>query len=203
MELDIRKADENDFYQTEVLTRETFWNLYAPGCAEHLVLHNLRKSECYVNELDMLAIYRSKIVGHIISTKAIVVDNLKEHEVLCVGPFAVDNALQNKGIGTDLFNKSITVAKEMNFGAMILFGNPNYYQRFGFRNAKDFEITTKDGFNFDAFMVLELHPNRLSDVHGFFFEDKAFNINEEELTEFEKQFPFKQKCSAKIDIKKM
>ena len=44
MSLTIRKIEKDDYNEVEVLTREAFWNIYRPGCSEHLVLHNLHKN---------------------------------------------------------------------------------------------------------------------------------------------------------------
>jgi predicted N-acetyltransferase YhbS len=88
----------------------------------------------------------------------------------------------------------------MGFKAMILFGDPAYYHRFGFVNAAQFEITTKGGNNFDPFMVLELSEHALDKVKGRFFEDEAFVTTEEDLVEFEKKFPPKEKGKARIEI---
>lgn len=49
-------------------------------------------------------------------------------------------------------------------------------------------------------MALELHQNALLTVNGKFYEDKTFETNEEELNEFEKLFPKKEKGKPKIDI---
>jgi hypothetical protein len=49
-------------------------------------------------------------------------------------------------------------------------------------------------------MALELQPFGLKDIKGRFFEDKAFEINEDELTVFEKRFPAKVKGEPKITI---
>jgi predicted N-acetyltransferase YhbS len=202
MNIEIRITDKENFKATENLTRETFWNLYNPGCSEHFILHKLRESNSYVEALDLIAINGGEIIGHIISTKAKVIDAKgNEHEVLCVGPFAVSSNLQGKGIGAELIKQSIAKANEMGFSGMILFGNPNYYSRFGFVNAQQFGITTKDGQNFDPFMALELGENRLSNVKGAFFEDSAFEFDESELNEFEKQFPKKEKGKPKITIR--
>jgi predicted N-acetyltransferase YhbS len=201
MNIEIRNAAKRDYKSTENLTREAFWNLYNPGCSEHFILHKLRESKGYVEELDLIAIHKDELVGHIISTKAKVIDAKgNEHQVLCVGPFAVSPNLQGKGIGAKLIKQSIKKANEMGFSGMILFGNPNYYSRFGFVNAQQFEITTKDGQNFDPFMALELGENRLSNVKGTFFEDSAFEFDESELNEFDTQFPVKEKGKPKIDI---
>jgi len=201
MELIITKTDKNDFFKTENITREAFWNLYKPGCDEHLILHQLRESSSYIQELDMISIYEGEIVGHIISTKAKVIDKQNnEHEVLCVGPFSVSTSLQRKGIGTKLLNYSISEAKKMGFKGMILFGNPDYYDRFGFRNTKEYKITTKDNQNFEPFMALELYKGSLGNIKGKFFEAEAFTVEEYELIEYEKKFPKKEKGKAKIDI---
>ena len=74
MRIHIRKTTVDDFSQTENLTRESFWNVYKPGCDEHLVLHNLRKSESYIGELDLVALFEGEIIGHIISTKPKIID---------------------------------------------------------------------------------------------------------------------------------
>ncbi len=201
MNLIIRKTDKSEFFQTENITREAFWNLYAPGCTEHLVLHQLRKSKGYIGELDLLAYYNEQIVAHIISTKAKVIDNQNnENEVLCVGPFSVLPSIQKKGIGSQLLNHSISEAKQLGFKGMILFGNPDYYRRFNFRNAEEYQITTKDFQNFDPFMALELYKDGLSNTTGRFFEDEAFITTEENLSAFDKNFPVKQKGKIKLNI---
>jgi len=194
MRISIQPTTKEDFPLTENITREAFWNLYRPGCVEHLILHNLRNSTSYCIGLDLVALVEKEIVGHIITTKAKVIDvHHKEHEILCVGPLSVLPGFQKKGIGTELMKHSIQGAKELGFSGMILFGNPDYYHRFGFRNAQDYSITTKEGQNFEPFMALELQANELSSIKGRFFEDNAFEIQQEEINEFEKNFPYKEK----------
>jgi len=202
MEITIQKTKPNEFLITENITRETFWNLFKSGCDEHLVLHNLRKGSGYISSLDLVAISEGIIIGHIITTKAKVVDEQQnDHLVLCVGPISVLPEFQKNGIGGKLLNQSIAIAKELGFSGMILFGQPDYYQRFGFVNAQKYGITTKEGLNFEPFMALELHQDAFSNVNGKFFDDKAFEIDEEELNGFEKLFPIKEKGKPKINIK--
>lgn len=198
----IRRTTEKEFHQTENLTREAFWNVYKPGCDEHLILHNLRNSKSYISELDLVAVFENKIIGHIISTQAKVVDSLNnEHEILCVGPLSVLPEFQKRGIGSKLMNHSISAAKESGFQGMILFGNPDYYHRFGFKNAQEYNITTKDYRNFEPFMALELQSNALADVKGRFFEDNVFETDSGDLIEFEKKFPYKEKLVTDTQFK--
>ena len=84
---------------------------------------------------------------------------------------------------------------------MILFGNPEYYHRFGFVNAEKYRITTKDNQNFEQFMALEIQEKGLTNVNGKFFEDESFSIDEAELNEFEKQFPIKEKLVTETQFK--
>jgi len=201
MQILIQQTKQEDFRITENITREAFWNLFQPGCDEHLLLHTLRDSNSYIPELDMVALSGNELIGHILITKAKVVDvQSVAHQVLCVGPVSVLPGFQTKGVGAKLLNESIAVAKSLGYVAMILFGHPDYYHRFGFENAEKFGITTKDGKNFEPFMALELHPNALQSVTGKFYEDDAFEVNQEQLVEFEKLFPHKEKGEAKIKI---
>lgn len=201
MNIIIQQTTQKDFFQTEYLTRESFWNIYRPGCTEHLVLHRLRNSAAYIKELDLIALQDGEIVGHIISTRARVMDAQElGREILCVGPLAVLPALQKKGIGAMLMNESIKRAREMGFAGLILFGRPEYYHRFGFRNAKAFGITTKEGQNFEPFMALELQKDGLSEVKGRFFEDPSFEPPAEELEEFEKKFPYREKMKTDTQL---
>jgi predicted N-acetyltransferase YhbS len=199
--INIRNITVNEFKITENLTREAFWNLYKPGCDEHLALNQLRRSRSYISELDLVAVLDNTLVGHIISTKATIVDpSGSVSEVLCVGPVSVLPGLQGQGIGAALMRESIRLATEMGYRGMVLFGNPEYYHRFGFKNAGEYGITTKEGQNFEPFMALELFSGALSTVKGRFFEDKAFETDEFTLETFEKHFPYKEKGTPKIKI---
>jgi len=190
----IQPTSGNDYSATETMTREAFWNLYRPGSVEHLILHNLRNSTNYIHDLDLVALVDNEVVGHIISTKAKVVDvHNTEYEILCVGPLSVLPTFQKKGIGSALMNHSILVAKKLGFTGMILFGNPDYYHRFGFRNAQEYGITTKEGQNFEPFMALELQTNGLMYTTGMFIEDSAFEVQPEDIEAFDKNFPYMEK----------
>ncbi len=81
----------------------------------------------------------------------------------------------------------------MNFKAVVIFGNPDYYHRFGFKNAADFNITTSEGMNFEAFMALELYKDSLKNISGKFVADSAFESDQNELELFDKAFPLKEK----------
>jgi predicted N-acetyltransferase YhbS len=194
MSLLLRLERENDYKEVENLTREAFWDLYRPGCVEHLVLHNLRNSPAFLPELDFVAVENEIIVGNIVYSVSIVVDALhNRHEVLTFGPISVAPAYQRQGIGAALIEHTQRAAKELGYKGIFIYGNPAYYARFGFVNAQKYTVSTSDGVNFDAFMGMELSEGSLRGITGKFYEDPAFQVDQAELAEFEKGFPYKEK----------
>jgi len=194
MNLSIRLENAKDYRKVEYLTREAFWNLYKPGCVEHLLIHKMRKVPAFVKELAFVAVADEKIVGNIVYSKAKIRNGKnQEFEVLCMGPVGVLPSYQGKGIGSRLINHSIAEARQLGYKAVILFGKPHYYQRFGFVNAKAYGIQTSSGENFDEFMALELYDGGLQGLSGKFHEDEVFNLDQEELEIFDREFPFKEK----------
>jgi len=193
----IRLETEEDYRETENMVRESFWDVYQPGCDEHLILHKLRKTPTFVEELDFVACDTSendKIVGNIVYSGAKIINSQnQEYTVLCLGPLGVLPSYQEKGIGSSLVNKSIQKAKSLDYKGVLLFGDPEYYHRFGFESAKKYDITTSQGESPDAFMGLELYENSLDEVQGKFIENTAFQVESEELEFFEKEFHDKEK----------
>ena len=193
MEIVLRPEEAKDRRLVEELTREAFWNVYVPGCSEHLLVHRLRKADVFVKELDFVAMYDDTLAGNIVYALTRVTNNGTEHRVLTFGPVSVLPHYQNKGIGRALINHTIALAKAMGYRAVIIYGDPAYYNRFGFKQSKEYGITNRDGKYPAALLVLELYPNALAEVAGVFEEGAIYEIHEKELDEFEKGFDQKEK----------
>lgn len=198
----LRRENELDHRDTENLTREAFWDVYRPGCVEHLLVHKLRNVAAFVAELNYVVADNAKIIGNIMYSKAKVIskDNVA-FEVLCLGPVSVLPEYQHQGIGSSLIEETIKMAGKLGYKGVFLMGSPDFYPRFGFRNAKAFNVTTSSGENFDYFMGLELEENSLNGIEGKFYEDSVFQIAPHELEEFEKQFPAKEKHITDTQLK--
>jgi predicted N-acetyltransferase YhbS len=189
----LRLEEEKDYNSVENLTREAFWNVYKPGCDEHLLVHNIRKKKEFIKALDYVAIFNNEIIGNIVYAKAKIIDISKEYDVITFGPVSVLPMYQKNGVGKKLIEHTITKSKEMGFNAIIIYGNPKYYERFGFKNSKEYKITDMEGNYNDALMALELYPKSLENINGKFFEGEAYKIDKKELEIFEKNFPYKEK----------
>lgn len=197
----IRSETKEDFYQAEYMTKKAFWNLHNPGCDEHYLVHLLRESKDYVEELSRVAEVDGKVVGAIYYSKAHVLkqDNNDEghkykHDVLNFGPLCVDPEYQNKGIGGKLLEETIKIAKEKGYKGIIIFGEPEYYPKFGFKTCDHYGITTKEGKNLAAFMAHEIIPDGFSGITGKFYESEVFEkLYPHKVEEYDKKFPYMEK----------
>ena len=197
MVIKIRLEQEGDHRIVEELTREAFWNLYQPGADEHFIIHNLRKSPDFIKELCFVALIDDKIVGNIAYTLSCIKDDSnQDHKVITFGPLSVLPSYHSKGVGSALVNYSLQKAADMGFKAVFIYGWPSYYKRFGFQNAKMFNISGSDGSFPKGLLVKELYEKALSGISGKFYESKAFVLDKEEFEKFEKTFSFKKKFST-------
>ena len=192
--LTIRKEQKEDYSTVERLVREAFWNLYVPGCSEHFVLHNLRKSDDFVPELDFVAEKDGQIVGQIVYTRGIVKgEGTDAQEVISFGPVSVLPAVQRRGIGSALIGHTIALARDMDYPAICIYGDPRYYSRFGFRCAEKYDIKTADDKFAFALQVLELRQGVLGNMSGRFIESAAFTVDESGFAQYDATFPPKEK----------
>jgi predicted N-acetyltransferase YhbS len=192
----IRLEEPKDFRAVEELTRAAFntperikrSNIGCP--IEHYMVHRLREKDGIMS-LNYVAELNGNIVGHIIYSNAFILqpDNSKV-DVLNFGPISVYPKMQKLGHGSALMRYSIVQAQKLGYGAILFFGNPEYYHRFGFVETKEFGITTCDGENIPAFMAMELKEDYLKDVTGKFIEADIYNddLNREHAKVFDKSF---------------
>ncbi len=59
----IRMEQKKDYRKVENLIRESFWNVYRPGCSEHYVIHTLRDDPAFVKDLDFVMEKDGKLIG--------------------------------------------------------------------------------------------------------------------------------------------
>lgn len=193
----IRLEEGKDYFETENLTREAFWNVYREGCFEHLIIHNLRKDKSFVKELDYCIEIDNKIIANIVYAKGkLKLENGNIREILIFGPVSVLPEYQKKGYGEKLINYTIEKAKELGFDAIVIMGNPNYYKKFGFESCSKYKIYYEGiDKNEEApfFMIKILNDNNIENLKGIYSDPDCYKADEKELEEFDKKFPFKIK----------
>jgi predicted N-acetyltransferase YhbS len=194
LEINIRQAHENDYETVTELTREAFWNLYRPGCDEHYLVHRMRSHDDYLPELEYVAEMDHEIVGSIIYTKSHVINELGEKtQTATFGPLCVHPRYQRRGIGTALieFTKKLVIEKK--YPAIIILGDPHNYCKHGFRAGKDHHVSTLDGKYPLGLLVLELERGFFDTHRWKFKESSVYEIESDEVDDFDKGFPPKEK----------
>lgn len=196
MNITFRLETPEDYYAVEEMTREAFWRFWEPEhkmaiCEEHLLVHKLRKSPCFVPELDYVAEADGILAGHIIYTESRVEDDKgKSHTMLTFGPLTVLPELQSHGIGKALMLHTFSIAKDLGYRAVLILGHPDYYPRVGFQRAAEYGITLPGGITFDAFMAYPLYDGALDGIHGTYHSDPIYEqLSQEEALEFDRKFP--------------
>jgi len=195
----IRLENSNDWLEVENITREAFWNVYRPGCTEHLVVHNFRTHPAFVRELSFVAEDEnsSKVIAHIMYCKATIIsDRGEQKEILMFGPVSVLPEFQRCGIGSEVIEYSLQRAKELGYGAVAITGNPEYYHRFGFQSGSKFQIYYADLPRTEEapfFMIKELVEGYLSGIVGKIIEPDAYAVSDEAVEQFDLKFPCKIK----------
>ncbi|MEG0672189.1 N-acetyltransferase [Clostridium sp.] len=192
----VRLEEEQDYHIVEEVTKEAFSyperieRSKIGCCLEHYMVHSLREKDG-INGLSFVAEIEGEIVGHIIYSEAYILQPTgMKVNVLNFGPLSVRPQYQKQGVGTALMKHSIECAKELGYGAILFFGRPEYYPRFGFVDAKEFEVTDSDGYNYPAFMAMELKKDYLKNITGKFCDSQIYNddLNREQAKAFDDQF---------------
>ena len=193
----IRFEEPKDYRVVENLIRESFWNVYRPGCSEHYVIHVLRNDPAFVKELDFVMEQDGNLIGQNMFMKTdINADDGRDIPVLTMGPICITPKLKRKGYGKALLDYSLEQAKVLGFGAVLFEGNIGFYGKSGFDYARKFGIRYHDlpeGADDSFFLCRELIPGYLEGITGVYQTPKGYYVDDADVEEFDKAFPPKEK----------
>lgn len=193
----IRLENNNEHREVENLVRESFWNVYRPGCTEHYVLHQLRNDPAFVPELDFVMEKDGKLIGQNMFMRAfITADDGRNIPIMTMGPICISPEFKRKGYGKKLLDYSLEKAAELGVGALCFEGNIDFYGKSGFTYARKFGIryhglpeSADDSF----FLCKELKTGYLDGITGVYAPPQGYFVDEAETEEFDKLFPPKEK----------
>ena len=196
-DLIIRLERKEDRRVVENLIRESFWNVYRPGCLEHYVINQLRHDDAFIHELDFVMEKDGKIIGQNMFMKAVIkADDGKDVHILTMGPICITPELKRQGYGKILLDYSLEKATELGFGALCFEGNINFYGKSGFSYASEFGIRyhgLPEGADSSFFLCKELISGYLNNITGEYAPPQGYFVDEAEADEFDKNLPYKEK----------
>ncbi|MBR1899010.1 MAG: N-acetyltransferase [Oscillospiraceae bacterium] len=193
----IRPETSGDRRAVEHLIRESFWNVYRPGCSEHYVAHVLRDDPAFVKELDFVMEQDRRLIGQNLFVRTVIqADDGREIGVLTMGPICIAPELQRQGYGKLLLDATLEKAAAMGFGAVLFEGNIAFYGKSGFTYASEFGIRYHDlpeDVDASFFLCRELIPGYLDGVTGVYLTPQAYYADDADVEAFDKAFPPKEK----------
>ena len=208
----IRLEKKAEHRAVENLVRESFWNVYRPGCSEHYVIHVLRDDPAFVKELDFVmclsmqqndpgdhsvAEQGGELIGQNMFMRTVIeADDGRTVPVLTMGPIGITPELKRQGYGKKLLDYSLEKAAALGFGAVLFEGNIGFYGKSGFTYARNFGIRYHDlpeGADDSFFLCKELIPGYLDGVTGVYHTPQGYYVDDADVEAFDKAFPPKEK----------
>jgi putative acetyltransferase len=131
------------------------------GEAEAQLVSALRDSATYNRELSLVAELGGRIVGHLLLSRVPLRRDGEEKIVLALGPMSVVPSQSHRGIGSELIQAGIQLAREKGYGAIVVMGHPEYYKRFGFVSARERQVSCNLPAPEEALTVMEVVDGNL------------------------------------------
>ena len=196
----IRLEKKEDYRAVEELIRESFWNVYRPGCLEHYVIHVLRDDPAFVKELDFVMEKDGRLIGQNMFMKTVInADDGGDIPVLTMGPICIAPELKRRGYGKTILDYSLEKATTLGCKAVCFEGNIDFYGKSGFVVASTRGIRyhgLPEGMDADFFLCKELEKGYFDDITGEYATPECYFVaeqNAEEFSIYDATFPAKEK----------
>ena len=147
---------------SDVAARETLLDACFGEDRHTRTCQRLRDGRAPAEGLAFTAVHQGRVVGTVrlwhVSAGGI--------PALVLGPLAVDASCRSLGVGAALMTHALAAAKARGHGAVILRGDPAYYERFGFSAKKTGELALPGPFERERLLAVELRDGALDEAWG-------------------------------------
>jgi len=165
----IKKETQEDYEAIHEVNKLAFGQEF-----EGQLVKKIRNGKNFIEELSLVAIDDTTVVGHILLSK-IKITGEKDYETLALGPLAVRPDYQQKGIGKKLVRTGLEKAKNLGFGSVIVVGHTDYFPQFGFQQASQWNLKCSFKVPDEAFLAIQLIPGDLEDKSGTVIYPEEFS----------------------------
>ena len=163
----IRQEQSCDYDAVYQLVKESF--LTQNHTEEPDYLNALRTKSEFIPELSLVAETEDGIIVGQIALHQTTVNYSNSQDVqLTISPLSVAPKYFHRGVGSTLLQEGLKVAQKMGYKVAFLWGDPNFYSKFGFTPSYKFNIFHKDfqERKVDFIMVYQFCENALEGNKG-------------------------------------
>ncbi len=132
----IRSETDADVSAIAEVTVAAFKTLEISNHTEQFIIAALRAAKALT--ISLVAEVDGRVIGHIAFSPVTTSDGTRNWYGL--GPVSVLPEFQRQGIGKALIQEGLSRLKEMNAQGCCLVGHPDYYRKFGFKNAPGLKL---------------------------------------------------------------
>ncbi|WBL24127.1 GNAT family N-acetyltransferase [Zunongwangia sp. HGR-M22] len=176
MEVTIRQEKQEDYNEVFKVIKASFLNESNSDHQEQFLVNRIRNSYAFVPELSMVAEVDKKIVGYIMLSEITIQNDKNKFPALALAPVAVLPEFQHNGIGSSLLQTAHDKAKELKYEVVLVLGHEEYYPRFDYEPAINFDIQAPFEVPKKNFMLKELVPNAAKHIFGIVVYPEEFHI---------------------------
>lgn len=115
--------------------------------------------------LSLVAEQDNEIIGNVIFS-SVNIEGVEGVSAYILAPLAVTRLAQRGGIGTQLINKGLETLKKRGAEIVLVYGDPDYYMRTGFRAGHKLKPPYKLEYPEEAWMAQELVEDVLTKTQG-------------------------------------
>lgn len=171
MERIIKSIEDNYLLPSLDLVEDVFakWDSPQEGKVVRQLVEEIRSKKYYVPELELIMVNEyDDVIGYAMFSR-FHIEGRYENELLMLTPVAVKTELQRQHISKDLLEYGFEKARDLNFKAILVEGNPRNYNPRGFQSSYKFGIEA--GLNIkmprpECLMVKELEKGALDKMSG-------------------------------------
>ena len=142
---------------------------------EGILVEKLRNNPAFIPELSLVAEYESTIIGHILFFPISILNDTRISHSLALAPMSVLPEYQKKGVGSELVLTGLNTAAKSGYRSVIVLGHKDYYPKFGFRPASNWNIQAPFEVRPESFMAIELSCCGLKGISGTVKYPPEFN----------------------------
>ena len=168
----IKSMEEKYLLSSLDLVEDVFAKYDSPeeGKMVRRLIEEIRSKKYYIPELELIMTDENdEIIGYAMFSR-FHIEGRYENELLILTPVAVKTELQRQHISKDLLEYGFKKARELNFKAILVEGDPRNYTPRGFQPSYRFEIEAGPNIKLphpDCLMIKELEKGAADSMRGF------------------------------------